>query len=112
MPVERLEFFHDDFLFKQGDEGEFAYLILEGKVQVEVGGKKVAEIGKNELVGEMSLINKQKRSANVRSIDFVQCVKIDKEAFEQLVEKSNPLLRSVIRQLAHRLNSEVEKREK
>lgn len=108
MPVERLEFLHDDFLFKQGDEGEFAYLILEGKVQVEVGGKTIAEIGKNELVGEMSLINKEKRSANVRSIDGVQCVKIDKESFEQLLEKSNPLLRSLIRQLAQRLNAEAD----
>ena len=68
--------------------------------------------GKNELVGEMSLINKQKRSAGVRAIDFVQCVKIDKETFEQLVEKSNPLVRSVLRQLAHRLNVNMEKRDK
>ena len=112
MPVERLDFYHDDFLFKQGDDGEFAYLILEGKVQIEIGGTKVAEIGKNELVGEMSLINKQKRSAGVRAIDFVQCVKIDKETFEQLVEKSNPLVRSVLRQLAHRLNVNMEKRDK
>ena len=34
----------DDYIFRQGDKGDKAYLLLDGRVAIEVNDKKVAEI--------------------------------------------------------------------
>ena len=43
---ERLKqkFLPDEYIFKQGEKGNKAYLLLDGRVAIEVNGKKVSEI--------------------------------------------------------------------
>ena len=38
------KFLPDEYIFKQGEKGNEAYLLLDGRVAVEVDGKKVSEI--------------------------------------------------------------------
>ena len=53
------KFLPDEYIFKQGEKGNKAYLLLDGRVAIEVNGKKVAEISEMEIFGEMSLILKK-----------------------------------------------------
>src|SRR5215468_475127 len=57
---ERLAFDKGAVLFRQGDRGDSAFLILEGAVDVIVdspsGPVTVAHLGQNAFVGEMSLL--------------------------------------------------------
>ena len=52
-------FLPDEYIFNQGEKGDKAYLLLDGRVAIEVNGKKVAEISEMEIFGEMSLILKK-----------------------------------------------------
>ena len=52
------KFLPDEYIFNQGEKGDKAYLLLDGRVAIEVNGKKVAEISEMEIFGEMSLILK------------------------------------------------------
>ena len=60
------KFLPDEYIFKQGEKGNKAYLLLDGRVAIEVNGKKVSEISEMEIFGEMSLILKKPRTASVK----------------------------------------------
>ena len=48
------KFLPDEYIFKQGEKGNKAYLLLDGRIAIEVNGKKVSEISEMEI---FSLIN-------------------------------------------------------
>ncbi|MCO4756056.1 MAG: Stp1/IreP family PP2C-type Ser/Thr phosphatase, partial [Bacteriovoracaceae bacterium] len=50
-------------IITEGTSGEDMFIILDGKVQVEKAGIKMAQLGSGAYFGEMSLIDKVKRSA-------------------------------------------------
>ena len=60
------KFLPEEYIFKQGEKGNKAYLLLDGRIAIEVNGKKVSEISEMEIFGEMSLILKKPRTASVR----------------------------------------------
>ena len=60
-----------DLIFAEGDLGDSLYVIVEGEVEIvrkDAGGqpKVIATLGSPEFFGEMSLIDKEDRSATVR----------------------------------------------
>ena len=55
-------------IISEGVTGEDMFIILDGKVQVEKGGVKMAKLGPGAYFGEMSLIDKVKRSATIKTL--------------------------------------------
>ena len=58
----------DETLFNQGDEGNKAYMIVAGKLSVEVDKNEVGFMSDGEVFGELALLLDQKRSATVKSV--------------------------------------------
>lgn len=89
-----------EHIFKYGDEGNCAYLVEEGVVEVfvEEQGKerRIKLIGKGELFGEVSLIDRQPRTANVRVIEKAVLVPIPRKLVDGLMEKCDPILRHLL----------------
>ena len=60
-----------DVLFSQGDPGDAMFVVVEGELEVIVsdGGRErsLARLGAPQFLGEMTLIDKQPRSATVRA---------------------------------------------
>ena len=63
-------------LFNQGDEGNLAYMIIHGVLDVIVDGKKVGSMRDGEVFGEMALLLNQKRSATIISSQSTELVSI------------------------------------
>ena len=55
-------------LCREGDEGDSAHLVVSGRLQADAGGRVVGEIGRGELVGEVSLLTGKPRSATVTAL--------------------------------------------
>lgn len=95
-------------LFKQGDTGDAAYVIIEGAADVVVdtdnGELVVAEVGANEFIGEISILCDVPRTATIRAKDELSTLKIKKEHFLGLVSQVPELGIEVMRELASRLN--------
>jgi NTE family protein/lysophospholipid hydrolase len=77
-------------LFRQGDQECELYLLVSGRLQVCVGGKdggerKVAEIKRGEIVGEMAMFTGDKRTASVYAMRDSDLVRISREAFERII---------------------------
>jgi len=83
----------DDIIFCENDEGDSFYIITKGKVEISIsekGHKKTLAIKKEfDGFGELSIIDKQKRSATVKCLEATDVLKLNKEGFEQLIKDTN-----------------------
>ena len=106
---ERINFAEGQSLMRQGEMGNTAYLILSGEadVLVDAGGGpvRVANVGRNSLVGEMAILRDQPRTATVTAATGVETLKITKESFFQLIEDSPKIAVEMMRILVKRLET-------
>lgn len=96
-----------EMIIKEGETGELAYKIVAGKVEVTKGTGddevRLAELEKNEVFGEMTLIDNKPHSASVKAVDYVECICIPKNAFEKELELSSPIIQDIVRAFSSRL---------
>ncbi len=97
-------FLPDDYIFKQGEKGDKAFLLLDGRVAIEVNGKKVAEISEMEIFGEMSLILNKPRTASIKALKPSIVLPIDQKILDELLAGCPPVVSSLVKQLAYRLS--------
>ena len=100
-------------LFDQGDIGDALYIVAHGRLQVSVpagrGGRRViAELGRGESVGEMSLLTGERRSARVEAIRDSVLLKLSRGAFAQVVERHPRVMMQLARQLVERLKESLQ----
>lgn len=104
---ERLSYEPGQELFRQGDTGDAAYVILQGSADVLVetpsGPLRVAQLGKNDFVGEIAILCEVPRTATVRAQAALDTLKIRKEPFLKLITEFPELSVEMMRELASRL---------
>lgn len=104
---ERISFSAGQKFFVQGDAADAAYVILDGKAEVvletQEGPLKVAELGRNALVGEMGILSDTPRSATVVATEATSALRIDKRVFLDLLTQFPQMSIAVMRELANRL---------
>jgi CRP/FNR family cyclic AMP-dependent transcriptional regulator len=90
-------------LFREGDEGVVMYAIKRGSVKVMVGGRHVETIGRDEVFGEMALLEHRIRSATVVTLEETALVEIDEAEFFLLVRTHPRFALQLMRVLSERL---------
>jgi len=74
-------------LVKQGEAGEEMYVILKGEVNVIIDGQNVTQLKPGNYFGEMSLIDKNPRSATVISQSACRLMKFKREELFLLLKR-------------------------
>jgi CRP-like cAMP-binding protein len=96
-----------DTLFTEGSLGKDVFIITEGEVGIykktENGEAELTRLKKGSMVGEMSLLDDQPRSATVRALVPTKAQVITRAVFTQTLEKTPVWLRSIIKILVSRL---------
>jgi CRP/FNR family transcriptional regulator, cyclic AMP receptor protein len=92
-----------DFLFKEGDKRDVAYVLLEGEMEVRLGSYVVETAVPGALIGEMALIDDRPRAANAVAKTDCRLAKIDKRRFHFLVQQHPHFATHVMKELADRL---------
>jgi len=105
---ERITFRTGEILCTQGEPGDSAFIILEGHgdVLVTANGdaeRKVAEIKKNDVVGEMALLTDMPRTATVKASGEITALRVSKDNFFRILQEFPEVSLEVMRVLAHRL---------
>jgi len=94
-------------LFAEGDPGDKAYIIREGKLEILAasGGREVLIAVRHvgELIGEVALLQEAPRSATVRAHVDSMLLAIEKEHFDEVVDRSPSALKSMLRTILARL---------
>ena len=105
---ERMEYDKGQNLFRQGEVGDAAYVIVNGIadiiVETEDGEVPVAEFKDNAFIGEISILCDVPRTATVRAQTKLEVLKIKKEHFLGLIKDFPELGIEVMRELASRLS--------
>jgi CRP/FNR family transcriptional regulator, cyclic AMP receptor protein len=103
----RMVFQPSQELFRQGDEGDAAYLILSGEADVvaetPTGEVPVATVGQNAVVGEIAILCEVPRTATVRAASRLETLKIEKEHFLRLIREFPDMGIEIMRELGKRL---------
>ena len=100
-----------DFIFKEGTYGDQAYMIDSGKVSIiseaDQDGKRkvVAILRKNDIFGEMGLIDNEVRTATAIALEDTQVSVISKKTFDYLLKHDPFALRPLLEVLSHRLRN-------
>lgn len=93
-------------LFEEGDQGECAYIIESGSIEVSLdkGGRKlvIATLGAGEVLGEMAIIDKLPRTATARAIEPTKVTAIPLDYVDQKIENSDPTVRLFLRLVMER----------
>ncbi len=104
---ERLTFRDGEVLFRQGDPGDAAYIIVTGRADVIVdtpnGPLRVAELKKNDFVGEIAILCDVPRTATIAAASELVTLKISKDLFFRLVTEFPQMAVEIMRVLAQRL---------
>ncbi len=106
---EHVTFQDSQILMRQGEIGAEAYVLMEGRVAVMVdspqGEITVAELGDNELIGEIAILCDVPRTASIKALGEVKTLRIRKEQFLQLIAQFPQMGIEIMRSLADRLSA-------
>ena len=94
-------------LFEMGDEGDSAYIVLEGEVDVLVPSEgsehSVAVLGRGEIFGELAVICDQPRSTAIAARSDLAVLRLERNDVLNLVREFPDISVELVRVLGKRL---------
>lgn len=102
-------------IIRQGDSGESMYVVQSGRVEVVQHGKDGSEqhlayLEAGDFFGEMSVFEKEVRSATVRSAGEARVLKIDRKTLLRRIREDPLLAVNLLKTMSRRiryLNAEI-----
>jgi CRP-like cAMP-binding protein len=93
MRMQRVDYKTGDVVIKQGDEGDYFYVIVKGRCAVtretplNKAGIKLAELGIGDTFGEEALISDAKRNASISMVTEGALMRLAKQDFRTLLNE-------------------------
>ncbi len=107
-------FYKDEIIFLVGQSSDCAYIIESGNVGIygeDSRGNRslIRKLGKNDLFGEMGLIDKYPRSATAIALENTRCTIIEISRFNYLTKFNPHFMVSLIKSLTEKLRTTITK---
>lgn len=93
--AEERDFADGEFLFYQGEEGDYMYVILEGGIRVESEGTEVFTAGKGETIGTFSIFDRQPRSADAIAVGPTRTLALHRADVSQILADNFSLVETI-----------------
>ncbi|PVY39727.1 Crp/Fnr family transcriptional regulator [Pontibacter virosus] len=90
-------------IFSKGDIGKCMYFIFKGRVRIHDGHTELALLEEYDIVGELSVLDAEKRSASATTVDEAILLKLDQEPFYEIMMNSTEVLRGILNTICRRL---------
>ncbi len=100
----RRTFRPDEPIVRENAFGTGLYVILSGRVRVNRAGTPVNELGSNDFFGELSLIEKEPRSASVVATEPTECLVLPVWEFRSLLNEHPEIAVPIMHALIERLH--------
>jgi CRP/FNR family transcriptional regulator, cyclic AMP receptor protein len=94
-----------EHIVKELDHGQHMVVIVSGKAKVVRGGKTLATVGPGDAIGEMSVIDREPRSASVVAEDDVAAIVIYGTAFRRLLQEHPEMVGKLLQAQTARLRA-------
>lgn len=98
MAEKKKEFKSGDVIMRQGDAGDRAYIIEDGRVEIIIKnaeGKEqsVGTRGEGSMIGEMSLVDQAPRTATIKAVEDCKLLEITYDDFARRLANADPVVR-------------------
>ncbi len=104
--LKRAPFARGEILTRQGSEAHWLYIIVNGEAEVRLedgaAGRTLARLGPGDFMGEMGLLTGEARSATVTALSDVECYRLDRESFADIVARRPKIAEDISGVLARR----------
>jgi CRP-like cAMP-binding protein len=112
---EMVSFQDGDIVFNSGDSADYAYVIMEGSVDIitetDKGPIISVTLSQNQLIGELGLLNNTPRIATLVANGNLLAMKITAEMFFRVLRDNSEVALDVIRMLSTKLTNTHEQLE-
>ena len=102
-----------DIVFNRGDSADFAYVIMEGAVNIvtetDAGPIVSGTLTQNQLIGELGLLNNAPRNATLVTNGTLRAMKITGDMFFRILRENSDVALDVIRMLSDKLSATHER---
>jgi len=92
-------------LFNAGDAADAMFVVLEGSLNVIVGGKTVENSKRGAILGEMAIVDNSPRGATVVAAENCKLAKVDQRRFQRLVQQNPFFATHVMKELVERIRA-------
>jgi serine/threonine protein phosphatase PrpC len=90
--VYQQDFAEGEMLIERGTREYSMYMIISGEVSVQRDGDEITRLGAGEHIGEMALVDRHPRSADVIAVEPVRTLALGPEDFTKMVRQTDPKL--------------------
>ncbi len=88
---------------RKGDPGTTTYIVAAGRIRIHIGRKWIADAGERAVVGELSALSCELRTASVPATADTLLLALDQESLSELMWDQQDIVRGIIRVLVARL---------
>jgi|SRR4051812_11111307 CRP/FNR family cyclic AMP-dependent transcriptional regulator len=100
------EFFESNTtIFSKGDQGNCMYFIYKGKIRIHDGERIFAVLDDNEILGELSVLDAETRSASATTMEDCIVLKLGQESFYEIIMSNANVLKGILKTLSKRLRA-------
>ena len=92
-------------LFSKGDVGDCMYFIYKGRIRIHDGDHTLAELDDNEILGELSVLDAETRSASATTMEDCILLKLEQEPFYEIIMSNATVLKGILKTLCKRLRA-------
>ncbi len=108
--AENDQYSDNEYLFRQGDPGNYAYVVVSGKVELffetrNKGIQPLMTLGEGACFGEMALLDGETRSAGARTVTESILSRISRSDFMHTLAQHPAMALGIIAQLSYRLRT-------
>ncbi len=89
--IEERRFAPGETIFKEGDEGDALYVLLQGKVGVRKNDVHIVDLEEGDHFGDLSLIDRAPRSATVVAAENCLCLVMSRQRFYDVIREYSAL---------------------
>jgi CRP-like cAMP-binding protein len=93
----------DHVLMREGDLGREFFVIVEGLVRIDKGGRVIRTMGPGEFVGDIALVTERPRTATATTETPCRLLVLGHREFHQLMDQYPSIRLSVLESMAMRL---------
>jgi flavin reductase (DIM6/NTAB) family NADH-FMN oxidoreductase RutF len=90
-------------IVRTAEPGSELYVVLEGRVRIDRGGRTLATFGPGDIVGEVAVLDGRPRSADIVAEDRVRCLTVSRGALRAAVEAEPQVAWELLGVMASRL---------
>jgi|GEM_PF-2226027 len=106
--MDKNQFQSEEYIFHEGDLGDYLYVLISGEVQVlkgqsEIHEIEIAKIQPGETFGEMALVEHRARSASIRTMTPCTVLRLNGTSLAHLPKVTSKLHLNIAKLLANRL---------